>query len=78
MTTLGLKKVSPEIVEAGHMSGVHALANVAPYLEHSISATEILVGVNQVIMLCNVAIFLTAFIGMPRVGREDARYDGEL
>ena len=30
--------------------------------------TEILVGVNQVIMLCLAMVVLTAFIGMPGVG----------
>ncbi len=67
MTTLGLKKVSPEVVEAGKMSGCtrwQMLTRV--YLPAA--RTEILVGVNQVIMLCLAMVVLTAFIGMPGLG----------
>jgi glycine betaine/proline transport system permease protein len=67
MTTLGLKKVPPEVVEAGMMSGAtrwQMLRHV--YLPSA--RTEILVGVNQVIMLCLAMVVLTAFIGMPGLG----------
>ncbi len=67
MTTLGLKKVSPEIVEAGKMSGCtrwQMLRNV--YIPTA--RTEILVGLNQVIMLCLAMVVLTAAIGMPGLG----------
>lgn len=67
MTTLGLKKVSPEVVEAGKMSGCtrwQMLMRV--YLPAA--RTELLVGVNQVIMLCLAMVVLTAFIGMPGLG----------
>ncbi len=67
MTTLGLKKVSPEVVEAGKMSGCsrwQMLRHV--YLPSA--RTEILVGVNQVIMLSLAMVVLTAFIGMPGLG----------
>lgn len=67
MTSLGLKKVSPEVVEAGHMSG----ASRWQMLRHvylPAARTEILVGVNQVIMLCLAMVVLTAFIGMPGLG----------
>ena len=67
MTTLGLKKVSDEIVEAGKMSG----ATRWQMLRHvyvPAARTEILVGVNQVIMLCLAMVVLTAFIGMPGLG----------
>ncbi len=67
MTTLGLKKVSPEIVEAGKMAGCsrwQMLSRV--YLPAA--RTELLVGVNQVIMLCLAMVVLTAFIGMPGLG----------
>ncbi|MEL6102332.1 MAG: ABC transporter permease subunit [Pseudomonadota bacterium] len=67
MTTLGLKKVSPEVVEAGKMSGCtrwQMLTRV--YLPAA--RTELLVGVNQVIMLCLAMVVLTAFIGMPGLG----------
>ncbi|MEO0387293.1 MAG: ABC transporter permease subunit [Pseudomonadota bacterium] len=67
MAALGLKKVSPDIVEAGKMSGAtrwQMLTRV--YLPAA--RTEILVGVNQVIMLCLAMVVLTAFIGMPGLG----------
>jgi len=67
MTTVGLRKVSPEVVEAGQMSGCtrwQMLTRV--YLPAA--RTEILVGLNQVIMLCLAMVVLTAFIGMPGLG----------
>ena len=67
MTTLGLQKVPSEVVEAGEMSGCsrwQLLRHV--YLPSARS--EILVGVNQVIMLCLAMVVLTAFIGMPGLG----------
>ncbi len=67
MTIVGLKKVSPEVVEAGKMSGCtrwQMLTRV--YLPSA--RTEILVGLNQVIMLSLAMVVLTAFIGMPGLG----------
>ena len=67
MTVLGLKKVPPEVVEAGQMNGStrwQMLRHV--YLPSA--RTEILVGVNQVIMLSLAMVVLTAFIGMPGLG----------
>ena len=67
MTTLGLKKVSPEIVEAGKMAGCSKWQMLrSVYIPAA--RTEILVGVNQVIMLCLAMVVLTAFIGMPGLG----------
>ena len=67
MTTLGLKKVSPEVVEAGHMSGCTRW-QMLRHVYVPAARTEILVGVNQVIMLCLAMVVLTAFIGMPGLG----------
>ncbi|NNE79924.1 MAG: ABC transporter permease subunit [Silicimonas sp.] len=67
MTTLGLKKVSPEVVEAGKMSGSSRFQMLTQVYLPS-ARTEILVGVNQVIMLCLAMVVLTAFIGMPGLG----------
>ncbi len=67
MTAVGLKKVSPEVVEAGKMSGCtrwQMLTRV--YLPSA--RTEILIGLNQVIMLSLAMVVLTAFIGMPGLG----------
>jgi glycine betaine/proline transport system permease protein len=67
MTTLGLQKVSPEVVEAGKMSGCNRW-QMLRYVYLPSARTEILVGVNQVIMLCLAMVVLTAFIGMPGLG----------
>lgn len=67
MTTLGLQKVSHEVVEAGKMSGCSKF-QMLRYVYIPSARTEILVGVNQVIMLCLAMVVLTAFIGMPGLG----------
>lgn len=67
MTTLGLKKVPSDIVEAGKMSGCSKW-QMLRYVYIPSARTEILVGVNQVIMLCLAMVVLTAFIGMPGLG----------
>ncbi|EBA15458.1 glycine betaine/proline ABC transporter, permease protein [Roseobacter sp. SK209-2-6] len=67
MTTLGLKKVSPEVIEAGKMSGCSRW-QMLRHVYVPAARTEILVGVNQVIMLCLAMVVLTAFIGMPGLG----------
>lgn len=67
MTTLGLKKVSPEIVEAGKMAGCTRWQMLSKVYIPA-SRTELLVGVNQVIMLSLAMVVLTAFIGMPGLG----------
>jgi glycine betaine/proline transport system permease protein len=67
MTTLGLQKVSSEIVEAGKMNGCTGW-QMLRHVYIPAARTEILVGVNQVIMLCLSMVVLTAFIGMPGLG----------
>ncbi len=67
MTTLGLRKVPPEVVEAGQMNGATRFQMLRHVYLPS-ARTEILVGVNQVIMLCLAMVVLTAFIGMPGLG----------
>lgn len=67
MTTLGLQKVAPEVVEAGKMSGCTRY-QMLRHVYIPAARTEILVGVNQVIMLCLAMVVLTAFIGMPGLG----------
>ncbi|MCV2871973.1 ABC transporter permease subunit [Defluviimonas sp. WL0050] len=67
MSTLGLKKVRSEVVEAGHMSG-STRWQMLRHVYIPSARTEILVGVNQVIMLSLAMVVLTAFIGMPGLG----------
>ena len=69
MTLLGLKKVPPEVIESGRMCG----ANQWQLLRHvrvPTARTEILVGVNQVIMQCLAMVVLASFIGMPGLGQK--------
>jgi glycine betaine/proline transport system permease protein len=67
MTTLGLRKVPPEVVEAGKMAGCTRW-QMLRHVYIPAARTEILVGINQVIMLCLAMVVLTAFIGMPGLG----------
>ncbi|MEM7057217.1 MAG: ABC transporter permease subunit [Pseudomonadota bacterium] len=67
MTTVGLRKVSPEVVEAGKMAGCTRW-QMLRHVYVPAARTEILVGVNQIIMLCLAMVVLTAFIGMPGLG----------
>ncbi len=67
MTTVGLKKVPTDVVEAGKMAGCTRWQMLLRVYVPS-ARTEILVGVNQVIMLCLAMVVLTAFIGMPGLG----------
>ncbi len=67
MTALGLKKVSAEVVEAGQMNG-STRWQMLRHVYIPSARTEILVGVNQVIMLSLAMVVLTAFIGMPGLG----------
>ncbi|MEL6522523.1 MAG: ABC transporter permease subunit, partial [Pseudomonadota bacterium] len=67
MTALGLQKVSPDVVEAGKMSGASRWQMLTRVYIPA-ARTEILVGVNQVIMLSLAMVVLTAFIGMPGLG----------
>ncbi|MEM7188415.1 MAG: ABC transporter permease subunit, partial [Pseudomonadota bacterium] len=67
MTTVGLKNVPPEVVEAGKMAGCTRF-QMLRHVYVPAARTEILVGVNQIIMLCLAMVVLTAFIGMPGLG----------
>ena len=77
ITPWGLKKVSPEVVEAGKMSGCTRW-QMLRYVYVPAARTEILVGVNQVIMLCLAMVVLTAFIGMPGLGAKLLAMMGSL
>lgn len=67
MTTLGLQKVPLEVIEAGKMAGCTKFQMLRHVYIPS-ARGDILVGVNQVIMLCLAMVVLTAFIGMPGLG----------
>jgi glycine betaine/proline transport system permease protein len=67
MTIVGLKKVPSDVIEAGKMSG-SSRWQMLRYVYIPSARTEILVGLNQVIMLSLAMVVLTAFIGMPGLG----------
>ena len=67
MTIVGLKSVPDEVVEAGKMAGCTRWQMLRSVYIPS-ARTELLVGLNQVIMLALAMVVLTAFIGMPGLG----------
>lgn len=69
MSTVGLRKVSPEVVEAGKMAGCTRFQMLRHVYVPS-ARTEILIGLNQIIMLCLAMVVLTVFIGMPGLGQK--------
>jgi glycine betaine/proline transport system permease protein len=69
MTLLGLKKVPPEVVESGKMCGATNW-QLLWKVRVPTARTEVLVGVNQVIMQCLAMVVLASFIGMPGLGQK--------
>ena len=69
MTLLGLKKVPPEVIESGKMCG-STNWQLLRHVRVPTARTEILVGVNQVIMQCLAMVVLASFIGMPGLGQK--------
>ena len=67
MAVLGLKRISADIIESGHMSG--ATARQLLFQVRIPSAREdLLIGVNQTIMQSLAMVVLAALIGMPGLG----------
>ena len=69
MTFLGLKKVPEEVIEAGKMSGATRW-QLLTRVRIPTARSEILIGVNQVIMQCLAMVVLASFIGMPGLGQK--------
>jgi len=69
MTLLGLRKVAPEVVESGEMCG-STRWQLLRHVRIPTARTEILVGVNQVIMQSLAMVVLASFIGMPGLGQK--------
>lgn len=69
MTLLGLRAVPSEIIESGQMSGTTRW-QLLTHVRLPAARTEILIGVNQVIMQSLAMVVLASFIGMPGLGQK--------
>ena len=69
MTLLGLKKVPDVVIESGQMCGA-SNRQMLWKVRIPTARTEIMIGVNQVIMQCLAMVVLAAFIGMPGLGQK--------
>jgi len=67
LTMLGLKRVSPEVLEAGMMSGCNNFQLMFKVLVPT-ARRDILIGVNQVIMQCLAMTVIASFIGAQGLG----------
>ena len=67
LTILGLRKISPDIVDSGLMSGCSKFQLLFRVLIPT-ARTDILIGVNQVIMQCLAMTTIAAFIGARGLG----------
>jgi glycine betaine/proline transport system permease protein len=69
LTLLGLRSVPPEIIESGKMSGATRW-QLMTRVRLPAARTELLIGVNQVIMQSLAMVVLASFIGMPGLGQK--------
>jgi len=67
LTILGLRAVPPEVIEAGRMSGCNNWQLMFKVLIPT-ARRDILIGVNQVIMVCFFMAVISAFIGAKGLG----------
>ena len=67
LTLLGLKKVSPEVLDAGMMSGCNDYQLMFKVLIPT-ARRDILIGVNQIIMQCLAMAVIASFIGAKGLG----------
>ena len=67
LTLLGLKKVPPEVIDAGKMSGCHNYQLMFKVLLPT-ARRDILIGINQVIMQCLAMAVIASFIGARGLG----------
>ncbi|GMG82999.1 ABC transporter permease subunit [Paralimibaculum aggregatum] len=73
LTVLGLRRVAPEVVESGKMSGATRW-QLMRYVRVPTARAEMLVGVNQVIMQCLAMVVIASFIGAPGLGYKLLQY----
>ncbi|MDO9638323.1 MAG: ABC transporter permease subunit [Pseudotabrizicola sp.] len=69
MTLLGLQKVPEAVIESGKMCGATGW-QLLLRTRLPTARTDLLIGVNQVIMQCLAMVVLASFIGMPGLGQK--------
>lgn len=67
LTLLGLKNVSPDVVDAGHMNGCSNFQMLFRVLIPT-AKRDVLIGVNQVVMQCLAMTVISSFIGAQGLG----------
>ena len=69
LTLLGIKGISPEIIEAGTMAGCSPRQMLLK-VELPAARAELMLGVNQVIMQCLAMVVIASFIGQSGLGHD--------
>ena len=69
LTMLGIKNISPEIIEAGTMAGC-TRKQMLFKVELPAARTELMLGVNQIIMQCLAMVVIASFIGQSGLGHD--------
>lgn len=69
LTMLGIKNISPEVIEAGVMAGCTP-RQMLYKVEIPAARTELMLGVNQIIMQCLAMVVIASFIGQSGLGHD--------
>ncbi len=69
LTILGIRSISPEIIEAGTMAGCTP-RQMLMKVELPAARSELMLGVNQVIMQCLAMVVIASFIGQSGLGHD--------
>ncbi len=69
LTILGIRNISPEVIEAGEMAGCTP-RQMLYKVELPAARSELMLGVNQVIMQCLAMVVIASFIGQSGLGHD--------